>query len=41
MNVAVAKAGTRSEMNMQMGAMGMKMVMLQKNDTPNIALPHQ
>ena len=36
MNVAVGKAGTRSEMNMQMGPMGMKMVMLQKNDTPDI-----
>ena len=35
MNVAVAKAGTRSEMNMQMGPMEMKMVMLQKNDTPD------
>lgn len=35
MNVAVGKAGFRSEMNMQMGAMEMKMVMLQKNDTPN------
>jgi hypothetical protein len=36
MNVAVGKAGTRSEMNMQVGPMGMKMVMLQKNDTPDI-----
>ena len=36
MNVAVAKAGTRSEMNMQMGGDGMKMVMLQKTDTPNM-----
>jgi hypothetical protein len=35
MNIAVAKAGTRCEMNMQMGGMGMKMVMLQKADTPN------
>jgi len=35
MNIAVAKAGTRCEMNMQMGKMGMKMVMLQKTDTPN------
>jgi hypothetical protein len=35
MNVAVGKAGTRSEMNMQMGPMAVKMVMLQKNDTPN------
>ena len=36
MNVAVAKAGTRSEMNMQMGPTGMKMVILQKNDTPDM-----
>jgi hypothetical protein len=36
MNVAVAKAGARCEMNMQMGAMGMKMVVLQKTDTPNV-----
>jgi hypothetical protein len=35
MNVAVAKAGTRCDMNMKMGEMGMKMVMLQKTDTPN------
>jgi hypothetical protein len=35
MNVAVGKAGFRSEMNMQMGAMEMKMVMLQKKDTPD------
>jgi hypothetical protein len=35
MNVAVAKAGARCEMNMQMGAMGMKMVVLQKTDAPN------
>jgi hypothetical protein len=35
MNVAVAKAGTRCEMIMQMRGMGMKMVMLQKTDTPN------
>ena len=35
MSVAVAKSGTRCDMNMQMGAMGMKMVMLQKTDTPN------
>jgi len=35
MNVAVGKAGTRSEMNMQMGPMNMKMVMLQKHDTPD------
>lgn len=36
MNVAVAKTGTRCEMNMQMGGMGMKMVMLQKTDTPDV-----
>jgi hypothetical protein len=36
MNVAVAKAGTRSEVNMQMGEMSMKMVMLQKNATPDV-----
>ncbi len=36
MNVAVAKAGTRSEMNMQMGPMTVKMVMLQKNATPDL-----
>ena len=35
MNVAVAKAGTRCEMNMQTSGMGMKMVMLQKTDTPD------
>jgi hypothetical protein len=35
MNVAVAKAGTRCEMNMKMGEMGVKMVMLQRTDTPN------
>ena len=35
MNVSVAKAGSRSEMNMQMGPMDMKVVMLQKNDTPD------
>jgi Domain of unknown function (DUF4412) len=35
MNISVGKAGTRCEMNMQSGAMGMKMVMLQKNDAPN------
>ncbi len=35
MNVAVAKAGARCEMNMQMGGMGMKMVVLQKTDTPD------
>jgi hypothetical protein len=36
MTVAIAKAGTRSEMNMQMGPMGVKMVMLQKNATPDL-----
>ena len=41
MIVAVAKAGARCEMNMQMGAMGMKMVVLQKTDTPERALPHR
>lgn len=35
MNIAIAKAGTRSEMNMQHGTMGIKMVMLQKTDTPD------
>lgn len=35
--VAVARAGTRCEMNMQMGGMGMKMVMLQKTDIPDLA----
>jgi hypothetical protein len=35
MSVAVGKAGTRSDMNMQMGQMAMKVVMLQKNDTPD------
>ncbi len=35
MSVAVAKAGTRCEMNMQMGGMGVKMVILQKTDAPN------
>jgi hypothetical protein len=35
MNVSVAKAGFRSEMDMQMGPMAMKMVMLQKSDSPN------
>jgi len=35
MTVAVAKAGTRSEMNMQMGGTGMKVVVLQKTATPN------
>ena len=37
MVAAVSKAGTRCEMNMQMGGMGMKMVMLQKTDTPDLA----
>jgi hypothetical protein len=36
MNVSVGKAGSRSEINMQMGPMDMKVVMLQKNDTPDI-----
>jgi hypothetical protein len=36
MTVAIAKTGTRCEMNMQMGGMAMKMVMLQKTDTPNM-----
>jgi hypothetical protein len=36
MNVAVSKAGTRSEMNMRMGPMDMKMVMLRKTETPDI-----
>jgi hypothetical protein len=36
MNVSVSKAGTRSEMNMKMGAMDMKMVMLRKAETPDI-----
>jgi len=35
MNVSVSKAGTRSEVDMQMGTMGIKTVMLQRNDTPN------
>lgn len=35
MNVEIAKAGTRCAMDMQMGGMGMKMVMLQKTDTPD------
>ena len=34
-NVYVASAGFRSEMNMKMGPMDTKMVMLQKNDNPN------
>jgi hypothetical protein len=33
MNVAVGKAGTRSEMNMKVGQMAINMVMLQKSDT--------
>jgi hypothetical protein len=33
MNIAIAKAGVRSEMNMQRGPMGIKMVMLKKTDT--------
>ena len=36
MNVAVGKAGTRSEMNMKMGQMPINMVVLQKNDTPDM-----
>jgi hypothetical protein len=36
MNVSVGKGGTRSEMDMQMGPMSMKMVVLQKTDTPNV-----
>jgi hypothetical protein len=36
MTAAVAKAGARCEMNMQMGAMGLKMVVLQKTDKPNL-----
>ena len=36
MNVAVGKAGTRSEMNMKMGQMAINMVVLQKNDTPDM-----
>jgi hypothetical protein len=36
MNISVAKAGSRSEMDMKMGPMAMKMVMLQKNDSPDI-----
>ncbi len=35
MKVEVGKAGTRSTMDMQMGSMSMKMVMLHKNDTPD------
>jgi hypothetical protein len=36
MNVAVAKAGTRSEINMKFGLTDMKMVVLQKSDTPGM-----
>jgi hypothetical protein len=36
MAMAVAKAGTRFEMNLEMRPAGMKMVMLQRNDTPNL-----
>jgi hypothetical protein len=36
MNAAVSKAGSRAEINMQMGPMNMKMVTLQKTDTPDI-----
>ena len=35
MVAAVAKAGARCEMNMHMGEMAMKMVVLQRTDTPN------
>jgi hypothetical protein len=35
MTAAVSKAGARCDMNMQMGEMGMKMVVLQKTDAPN------
>ena len=35
MIVAVAKPGTRSEVNMKMGPMDVKMVMLRRNDTPD------
>ncbi len=35
MNIALGKAGSRSEVNIQHGAMGIKMVMLQKSDTPD------
>ena len=35
MFVAVAKAGTRSEMNMQVGPTEVALVMLQRNDTPD------
>jgi len=36
MVAAVGKPGARCEMNMQMGEMGMKMVVLQKTDSPNL-----
>lgn len=36
MVASVAKAGARCEMNMQMGEMNMKLVVLQKTDTPNL-----
>lgn len=36
MTAAVAKAGSRSDVNLQMGGMTMKMTMLQKADTPNV-----
>lgn len=35
MSVAVARAGTRSEMNMQVGPTEVTLVMLQRNDTPD------
>lgn len=36
MSVAISKAGTRSEMNSQIQGMGMNMVMLLKNDNPDL-----
>jgi hypothetical protein len=36
LNIAVSKPGTRCEMKMEMGGMGMNIVVLQKNDTPDI-----
>lgn len=36
MMTAVGKAGSRSEMNLEMGGMAMKMVILQKTDTPDL-----
>ena len=36
MLAAVAKAGARCEMDMQMGGMSMKMVVLQKTESPNL-----